>query len=173
MNEVIQTILNRHSCRAFTEQSIEPEKIEALLTAAQWAPSARNEQSWHFTMITNREKIQQLAAAVREADNRPASYNFFAPAAFFIVSGERDNRNCFLDGAAAMENLMLAATSLGLGSCWINQVRDVCDNPLVRDILTKYGVPESHVVNASAALGYAAQPPVIHERKSGVISVVD
>ena len=173
MNEVMQTILNRHSCRTFTDQPIEPEKIDALLTAALWAPSGRNEQSWHFTMITNPEKIQRLASAVREADNRPASYNFFAPAAFFIVSGERDNRNCFLDGAAAMENVLLAATSLGLGSCWINQVRDVCDNPQVRAILTEYGVPESHIVNASAALGYAAQPSVVHERKSGLVSIVD
>ncbi|MCD8355623.1 MAG: nitroreductase [Clostridia bacterium] len=173
MNNVIQNMLDRHSCRAFTDQPIEQEKINDLITAALWAPSSNNCQTWHFTMITNTEKIQRLASAVREADSRPANYNFFAPAAFFIVSGERDNRNCFLDGAAAMENVLLAATSLGLGSCWINQVRDVCDNPQVRAILTEYGVPENHIVNASAAIGYAAKPAVVHERKANLVSIVD
>ena len=86
MNPVLQNILDRHSCRSFTEQPVESEKLQDLLTAAVWAPSGRNEQSWHFTLLANTEKIQALAAAVREADNRPAGYNFFAPAAFLIVS---------------------------------------------------------------------------------------
>lgn len=172
MNPVLQNILDRHSCRSFTKQPVEPEKLQDLLTAAVWAPSGRNEQSWHFTLLANTEKIQALAAAVREADNRPAGYNFFAPAAFLIVSGERDNRNSFLDAGAAMENVLLTATSLGLGTCWINQVRDVCDVPDVRALLTEYGVPESHIVNASAAIGYPAAQPVIHERKANTTTLV-
>ena len=73
MNPVLQNILDRHSCRSFTEQPVESEKLQDLLTAAVWAPSGRNEQSWHFTLLANTEKIQALAAAVREADNRPAT----------------------------------------------------------------------------------------------------
>lgn len=76
MNPVLQNILDRHSCRSFTEQPVESEKLQDLLTAAVWAPSGRNEQSWHFTLLANTEKIQTLAAAVRESDNRPAGYNF-------------------------------------------------------------------------------------------------
>lgn len=144
MNPVLQNILDRHSCRSFTEQPVEQEKLQDLLTAAVWAPSGRNEQSWHFTLLANTEKIQALAAAVREADNRPAGYNFFAPAAFLIVSGERDNRNSFLDAGAAMENVLL----------------------------TEYGVPENHIVNASAAIGYPAAQPVIHERKANTTTLV-
>lgn len=172
MNPVLQNILDRHSCRRFTEQPIEPDKLQDLLTAAVWAPSGRNAQSWHFTLLADRAKIQALADAVKKADNRPDGYNFFAPAAFFIVSGERDNRNSFLDAGAAMENVLLTATSLGLGSCWINQVRDVCDDPAVRALLTEYGVPENHIVNASAAIGYPAEQPVIHERKPNTTTLV-
>lgn len=172
MNPIIQNMLDRHSCRSFTEQPIEPEKIDDMITAAVWAPSGMNCQTWHFTMIVNPEKIQQLAAAVRKADNRPENYDFYAPAAFFIVSGERDNRNSMLDGSAALENVMLAATSLGLGSCWINQVRDVCDDPDVRALLTAFGVPETHIVNACASLGYPAQDANVHERKENTVSIV-
>ena len=172
MNAIIQNMLDRHSCRKFTEQPIEPEKINDLITAAQWAPSGMNLQTWHFSVITNTEKIQKLAAAIRKADNRPANYNFYAPTAFFIISGERDNRNSMLDGSAALENVMLAATSLGLGSCWINQVRNVCDDPEVRAILTEFGIPENHIVNAAASLGYAAVPATVHERAENTVTIV-
>ncbi len=172
MNPIIQNMLDRHSCRSFTDQPIEQEKLDELITAAIWAPSAMNQQTWHFTLITDTEKIQKLAAAIREADNRPANYNFYLPTAFFIVSGERDNRNCMLDGAAALENVLLAATSLGLGSCWINQVRDMCDAPAVRALLTEFGVPETHIVNAATSLGYPAQPANVHERKENTVSIV-
>lgn len=60
MNPVLQNILDRHSCRSFTEQPVESEKLQDLLTAAVWAPSGRNEQSWHFTLLANTEKIQAL-----------------------------------------------------------------------------------------------------------------
>ena len=172
MNAIIQNMLDRHSCRSFTDQPIEQEKLDDLITAAVWAPSGMNKQTWHFTLITDTEKIQQLAAAIRKADNRPANYNFYAPTAFFIVSGERDNRNSMLDGAAALENVLLAATSLGLGSCWINQVRDTCDAPEVRALLTEFGVPENHIVNAAASLGYAAAPANVHERAENTVSIV-
>ena len=172
MSTVMDNILSRHSIRAFTDQPIAQDKLEQIVQAAVWAPSGRNEQSWHFIMISNTEKIQALAAAVRDADNRPAGYNFFAPAAFLIVSGERDNRNAPLDSAAALENAMLMATDLGLGSCWVNQVRDTCDAPAVRALLTEYGLPESHVVWAAASLGYPAQEPVIHERKPGTVTYI-
>lgn len=172
MNPIVQNILDRHSCRSFAAQPIESEKIDDLVTAAIWAPSAMNQQSWHFVFMTDTEKIQQLAAAVREADSRPANYNFYAPSGFVIISGERDNRNSMLDGAAALENVLLAATSLGLGSCWINQVRDVCDAPAVRALLTQFGVPESHIVNAAASIGYAAQPANVHERAENTVSFV-
>lgn len=77
MNPVLQNILDRHSCRSFTEQPVESEKLQDLLTAAVWAPSGRNEQSWHFTLLANTEKIQALAAAVREADQSAARLQLF------------------------------------------------------------------------------------------------
>lgn len=172
MSAVMDTILARHSTRIYTDQPVEQEKLEEIVKAAVWAPSGNNEQSWHFIMMSNAEKIQELAAAVREADGRPSGYNFYAPTAFLIISGKRDNRNAALDAAAALENALLAATDLGVASCWINQVRDVCDDPKVRALLTSYGLPEDHVVWTAASLGYAAKEPVVHARKEGTVSYV-
>ena len=172
MSAVMDTILARHSTRVYTDQPVEQEKLEEIVKAAVWAPSGNNEQSWHFIMMSNVEKIQELAAAVREADGRPSGYNFYAPTAFLIISGKRDNRNAALDAAAALENALLAATDLGVASCWINQVRDVCDDPKVRALLTSYGLPEDHVVWTAASLGYASKEPVVHARKEGTVSYV-
>ncbi len=169
----MDAILTRRSVRQYLEEPIEQEKLEQIVRAAAWAPSGRNEQSWHFIMISNPEKIQRLAAAVREADDRPEGYNFYAPSAFLIVSGERENRNAPLDSGAAMQNALLAAWDMGVTSCWINQVRDVCDDPAVRALLTEYGLPESHVVWAAAGFGYADDRPEPHERAAGSITFVD
>ena len=116
MSAVMDNILARHSTRVFTDRPVEQEKLEEIVKAAVWAPSGNNAQSWHFIMMSNVEKIQELAAAVRKATGSPATYNFYGPTAFLIISGERDNRNAALDAAAALENALLAATDLGVGS---------------------------------------------------------
>ena len=73
----------------------------------------------------------------------------------------------------AMENIMLAAHSLGIGSVWINQVRDVCDTPEVRSILKEWEIPDSHVIFGIAALGYAKGPVNQNPEKTGAIHFVD
>ena len=90
-----------------------------------------------------------------------------------IISYRRDEIHAFLDGSAAMENLLLTAESLGLGSCWINQVRDTCDDPEVRALLTSYGVPEDHIVICSAAIGYIAKETPAKPRKDGTVTFID
>lgn len=173
MNEVMNCILTRRSTRAFTTQPVEQEKLEQIVTAAQWAPSGMNRQSWHFVMLTNTEKIQQLACAVRNALDRGEGYNFYEPTAFLVIAADRDNRNSMLDCAAALENAMLAAHSVGVASCWINQVRDATDDPVVRALLTEYGVPEHYAVYSAASLGYAAKPTEPHERAEGTVSYIE
>lgn len=72
-----------------------------------------------------------------------------------------------------MENIMLAAHSFGIGSVWINQVRDVCDTPEVRSILGEWEIPDSHVIFGIAALGYAKGPVNQNPEKTGPVHFVD
>ena len=94
-----------------------------IVEAAEWAPSGMGKYLWHFTVIYNAEKSLKLARAVAEADNRGPQYNFYGAPVNIIISYKRDEHHALVDGAAAMENLLLMATELGLGSCWINQLR--------------------------------------------------
>ena len=78
-----------------------------------------------------------------------------------------------MDCACAMQNIFLAAKSLGIGSCWINQLGQTCDDPDVRAFLTKLGIPENHRVYGCAALGYAAAAPMKEKKLAeGTVTVI-
>ena len=113
-NEVIQNILTRRSVRAFQERPVEREKIDAILRCAVHAPSAMNRQTWHFSAVLNPEKIQKLAAAMGSALGSE-SYNLYRPAALIIPSNETGLIKTW-DNACALENIFLAAHSLGVAS---------------------------------------------------------
>lgn len=121
-NEVIQNILTRCSVRAYDDRPVEREKIDTLLQCAVHAPSAMNRQTWHFSAVLNREKIAKLAVAVGKALGNE-KYDMYKPAALIIPSNELigDTGITSWDNACALENIFLAAHSMGLGTVWINQ----------------------------------------------------
>ena len=173
MSNLMQIIKSRRSTRAFKSELPPKDQIMQMVEAAEWAPSGMGKYLWHFTVVYNAEKSLRLAMSGAEADNRGTDYNFYGAPVNIIISYKRDEHHAFVDGAAAMENLLLMATELGLGTCWINQIRECCDDPKVRAILTEYGVPEDHIVICSAAVGYIAKETPAKPRKEGVVSVTE
>ncbi|WP_297428977.1 nitroreductase [Clostridium sp.] len=172
MNEVLQNILSRRSVRQFKPEQIKDDELKLILEAGTYAPSGMNKQSWQFTVVQNKEKMEQLAKVIREALGRDAGYNFYAPPTLIMLSNDKDNTNGLADCACALENIFLMANSLGIGSCWINQLKTICDEKEVREVLTSFGIPENHIVWGIAAVGYPESTPKAHERKDGVIKFV-
>ena len=198
MSNLMKVIKSRRSTRAFKSELPPKDQIMQIVEAAEWAPSGMGKYLWHFTVIYNAEKSLKLARAVAEADNRGPQYNFYGAPVNIIISYKRDEHHALVDGAAAMENLlhdravqnlvegkaqtyrenamenmMLAAFSLGVGSCWINQLRETCDVPEVRALLTEYGVPEDHIVVCSAAIGYIEKETPAKPRHEGLVSITE
>lgn len=173
MNEVLQVIRARRSTRAFTAEQVSRADLEAILEAGEWAPSGMGKYLWHFAAVRNADKCLALARAVAEADDRGPQYNFYGAPCHIIISYQRGENHAFLDGSAALENMLLAAQSLGLSTCWINQLRVTCDVPAVRTLLTACGVPEDHIVIGSIALGYAAKETPAKPRRAGVSTIVE
>ncbi|MDY3619347.1 nitroreductase family protein [Agathobaculum sp.] len=173
MSELMNVIKARRSTRAFKPELPPKDQVMQLVEAAEWAPSGMGKFLWHFTVVYSAEKSYALARAVAEADNRGPDYNFYGAPVQVIISYKRDEHHAFVDGAAAMENLLLMATGLGLGTCWINQLRECCDDAKVRALLTEYGVPEDHIVVCSAAVGYTAKETPAKPRKEGVVSFTE
>lgn len=172
MSEVLQNILTRRSIRNFKKEQIKDEELKLILKAGTYAPSAMNKQSWQFTVVQNKEKIDLLAKVVREALGRDEGYNFYAPPTLIMLSNEKDNVNGLADCACALENIFLMANSLGIGSCWINQLRTICDEKEVREVLASFEIPENHIVWGMASIGYPNGEAKEHERNDGVIKFV-
>lgn len=170
MNEVLENMITRRSIRSFTEKPIPEADLDLIVKAAVYAPSGMNRQSWHFSVLTNQELIQNLAKAIGKESGRDSNYNFYKPMALIICSNEADNVNGEADCACAMENIMLAAHSLGIGSVWINQCKDTCNTEDVRTLLNQLSVPENHKVYGMAALGYAAQKAEAKPRAVGTVT---
>ena len=173
MNLVYENIISRRSCRTFTNQEITKEDLDLVLKAGISAPSGKNSQSWHFTVLRQQVNIQKLAKVVGKAANRAENYDFFAPNVIVLVSNDPENVNGLADAACAMENMFLMAHSLGIASCWINQLRTICDDPEVRSLLDSYGIPSNHIVWGIADLGYAAESVKEVVKKEDVIKFID
>lgn len=153
-NETIKTILQRRSCRGFAETHVSKDNVQQILECALAAPSGMGQQTWQFTAVMNREKIQRLAKSVAEALGRGADYNMYNPDVLIVTSNLKDTKFREVDNACAMENIYLACEALGLGCVWINQLLDCFDNPNVRALLNEFGVPGNHGVYGCAAIGY-------------------
>ena len=130
-NPVIEGILGRRSVRAFKERAIPREDLEAIVACGQWAPSARNRQEWTFVVVDSRARIARLSEAMRRALGRDV-YDMYAPQSIVIVAHAKDAEFGREDDGCALENMFLAAHSLGIGSVWINQLQGICDEPGVR-----------------------------------------
>ena len=172
MNEILNNIKTRRSVRKFSSKEIESEILDEIITAGLYAPSAMNTQLWQLTVLKNDEKIVALQKAVAKALDRPDYHRFYGAPVFVIVTVPEDFRHGAVDTACVLENIFLAAHSLGIGSVWINQLRDCCNDSEVRTLLTSFGIPENHICFGCAALGYAdCQLPSDREHK-GVVNIV-
>lgn len=171
MNGVIENILTRRSVRAFSEKEISREELELLVKCALYAPSARNLQTWKFTVLTKKEDITELASAMGEALGREG-YDMYKPAALIIPSNKSDSPFGRDDNACALQNIFLAAHSLGIGSVWINQLNGICDEPKVRAVLNRLEIPADHIVFGMAALGYPAENTLKTVEKTGEVKFI-
>ena len=151
MNEVINAILTRVSIRKFTDQRIEDEKLKLIADCAKAAPTGKNRQARKFTVVHNREKIQELARAVSSVLDIP-NYRIYDCDALILISFEEDDRFGYCDSSVAIQNIYLAAHALGLGSVWINQLREKCNSPEIRRVLDSFNIPKNHVVCGISAI---------------------
>lgn len=154
----------RKSTKSFSDRMPDSGDIEKIVGSALYAPSGMNKQSWHFTVVTNKAWLEKLAASVRSRLGHECCY-YHAPV-LVIASADPQYRTSEADCACAIENMYLAATALGVGACWINQLgKDNC--PPIRALLTEAGIPESDMVYGAVALGY---PPEGYDRPCKTIA---
>lgn len=130
LQEVLTCMRNAHTVHAFNEQAVEQAAVEQILEAGCMAPSAGNLQPWYFFVVTDRELKERLAAKCinqPQVAQAPVVIAVFAdPARSNEMFKERGAQlYCLQDTAAAAENMVLAATAQGIGSCWVGAFDEV------------------------------------------------
>lgn len=167
MNDVIKTILSRRSVRVYTDKQISREDLDLILEAGRYAPTAHNEQPWHFTVVQNKALMDEIsdkakAVMVKSSNdwvktmgsNPDFHLTYHAPTVIF-VSGKKDAMSLESDCSAAIENMLLAAESLGIGSVWVGLLRFYLG---LEEAPAKLLLPEGYKLFNGIAFGYAGGP---------------
>ena len=144
---VLEAIRNRRSIRSYLAKEVEEEKINLILEAGRWAPSASNKQAWHFIVVRDlkiRKKLAEAHPQGRWMDQSPV---------VIVALGdpEKHPKYHLCDPHNAVQNMLLAAFSLGLATCWMG-VRDASVEPEFREILN---IPENLRVICAVSVGYS------------------
>ena len=183
-NETLKVIKQRRSIRSYQEEQIKDEELQAIVEAGMFAPNA-GDQAWHFTVVQNRELLDRLNQAAKETarhiggflgelgNNADFHCLYHAPALIIVSGSEKAPMPLDADCAAATQNLLLAAESLGLGSCWIYFVLMAFQSPQGPALRRELKIPEGYKPYDAVAVGYKKDEAVnAPERKPDLVTYV-
>ncbi len=155
--QFLEQIRSRRSVRSYRPDPVPAELLDAVLEAGSYAPSGRGAQSATIVAVTNpadREALSRLNAAVKPSQGDP----YYGAPLVVVVLADTSARTWVEDGSCVLENMMLAAHALDLGTCWVHREREIFDGEEGKALLRKWGLPETLRGVGAIALGYPAAP---------------
>ena len=181
----LEAILTRRSTRKFQAKPVELEKLQKIVDAGRFAPTGGNCQSNHFFAISNPDVLKKLVELVQSAFaamelredlykslqnsirlSQKGGYVFdYNAPALVVVACQKDYGNNMADVACALENMMVAANELDLGSCYINQLKWLNEDPALLAYFKELGLKDSERIYGSVAIGYADTESGLPNRK--------
>ena len=169
-NQVVDCIMSRRSIRAYKPEQIKDEELKTILECAINAPSARNSQPWEVRVMQNKDAIENLNKEViadmiekrPEAKERFADENasvFFHAPTLLVVAYDTTQYWGQSDCGMLVQNILLAAESMNIGSCAVGCCRDYINSPKGADFVKSLNLPENYVVYLTVTLGYKDENP--------------
>ncbi len=156
--ELLQTINTRRSCRRYKSEQIPDDLLRQVLEAGTYAPTARGLQSPFIVAVQQPDQLRLLAemnARVMGVSSNP----YYDAPTYILVFAPDGGSNSLQDGSCVLENMMLAAHALGLGSCWINREREMFATEEGKALMKQWGLPDGLMGVGALALGYPAATP--------------
>ena len=178
MNEVLKAMYERRSVRKFKPDHVPQELIEQIVDAGLYAPSGMGGQPTVILAITNKEVRNRLSEANRKIGGWGEEYDpFYGAPVVLVVLVNKDHPTWQYDGPIVMENMMLAAHSLGLGSIWIHRAKEEFEQDEWKQLLADLGVEGDYEGVGHCAVGYDAyaddEYPEAAKRKDGRVFWVE
>ena len=169
MNDSLKTLLTRRSIRAYQDRQIPEEILTQILQAGTYAPTGMGAQSPVMVVVQDPQmihRLSQLNAAVMGSEGDP----FYGAPTVVVVLADKSRNTCVEDGSLVIGNLMNAAASLGVGSCWIHRAREVFAGGEGKKILESWGLdPERYIGVGNCIMGYASREGEARPRKEDYI----
>ena len=157
-NETLRVLKERRSIRKFRPEQIKPEELDAILEAGTWAPTGMGAQSPVMVVVQDPEAIAYLSRMNAQIMGNPGSDPFYGAPTVVVVLADGGRPTWLQDGSLVMGNLMNAAASLGVGSCWINQPYYLDQDAELRALLAPLGLSDEECICCSLALGLPDGP---------------
>jgi nitroreductase len=158
--DILDVIRKRRTIRKFTDQEVSQEQIELLLEMGMYAPNRLNRQPWHFIVIQDKRKQKEFADFLRV-------HSYLEDASAVIVACATSNVSTTwaMDVSAAIENMMIAATALGLGTAWVGAPDSVTWSMFEEFVRDSLSIPIDVRVVALVSVGYPAKERPPHSRE--------
>ena len=170
MSEVLDKIKSRRSIRKYRSDMIPQDKLEKIIEAGTYAATGMGKQSPIIIAVTNKElrdKLSAMNAKIMGVENMDP---FYGAPVVLIVLADKSRPTCVYDGSLVMGNLMLAAHSLGIGSCWIHRAKEEFEMPEGKEILKQLGIEGDYEGIGHCILGYTdGDMPKPHKRKDSYV----
>ena len=157
MAETLTTLKTRRSCRAYTPDAVEADKLNAIIEAGTYAATGMGKQSPIIIVVKDpevREKLSKLNAAVMGVNIDP----FYSAPELLVVLANKAVPTYIYDGSLVMGNMMHAAADLGVASCWIHRAKEAFESEAGKAILKKLGIEGDYEGIGNLILGYPAKP---------------
>ena len=169
MNECIKNMMERRSVRSYSSKQVPDDVLADILEAGKYAPSGMGRQPCIMVVIQDKDRISELSmmnAAVKGSDTDP----FYGAPTVIAVFADSTVNTYLEDGSLCMGNLMNAAHSVGVDSCWIHRAREVFSTPEGKSFMRRWGIDEKYVGIGHCILGYSDKPiPEAKPRKEGLV----
>jgi nitroreductase len=165
MNESIKNILERRSIRSYKPTQLNDQDIELILQCGLYAATARGKQSWHLTVLQNRELMNKITSVnhellmnspnefIKQMASQPDFDSWRGAPTAIIISGDVSDY-AIADCANATQNMAVAANSLGLGSCYMAGFKVALLHPDYKDFIQALGIPDGYIPVFALAVGY-------------------
>ncbi|MBQ8152039.1 MAG: nitroreductase family protein [Firmicutes bacterium] len=154
MNEALNNLLTRRACRAYKEEQIKDEELEAILEAGKYAPTGRGLQSPIMVVIQDPEKLREIEKLNGAVMGQPDGHPFYGAPTLVIVFGDADSPLGEADANLVIGNLLNGANAVGVDSCYIWRARQTFESREGRKYKQEWGIPENYWGMGNVILGY-------------------
>ena len=173
MNETIKNLIERRTIRSYKQEQVHEDQLNEILEAGQYAASGMGAQSAIMVVVQDKATIAQLSEMNAAVKGNPGTDPFHGAPTVIVVLADPSRSTYIEDGSLVIGNLINAAYSIGVNSCWVHRAKQVFESAKGQEFLEKWGIDKKYVGIGHCVLGYAdGEYPKAKPRKENYVTYI-